>query len=277
MGKRERIALVGAHDAVEIAGGVAQRARERAVVADVRHPDVARAARHPAIGALEADDAAERRGDAERAARIRAGRERHQAERYRRGRSAARTAGSEIGIPGIATHPVQQRRRERRGAHFGRRREADRNGARLTQARHLRGGGGGDAVGEDACRHRVRPARHVLELLHAERDAGEAAGVVAARDTGVDLARRCARACGIAKHERADPVVQSLDAVEMVLEHLGGAELARADGVGDLTRRARVQRRCRHWPRRGGTRPRNDSGPIKRSTMLSMRGPRRSV
>ena len=242
--EREGVVLVGADDGIQDARGVGDAAGEHAVVPDVRHADVARPARHAAVGAFEPDEPRERRRDAERSARVRAGRERDEPERHRRCRTTARAARRARRVPRVSADPVEHRRRERPGAHLGRRGEPDGHRARVAEPAHVRRGGLRDHVGEHERTALMRPPGDVLELLHAERYARERPGILAARDGGVDCIGGSARAIGVRKHERPDRRIEACDAVEVVVEHLAGAERAAADGVGERGDGARVKRRA---------------------------------
>jgi hypothetical protein len=100
---------VGAVEALHRVVGereVARAARERAEVVEAGDERIAAVARQPAVGRLQAEDAAQRRRHADRAVGVGAERERHLAGRDRRGRAARRAAGHAREVVRVARRPV---------------------------------------------------------------------------------------------------------------------------------------------------------------------------
>ena len=81
-------------------------------------------------------------------------------------------------------------------------------------------------------RRRHTPA--VLEVLDAERHAGEPAGVLALGHSLVDVLGGGARRIGIQVHEGVELTVAGGDGVEALVEDLGRLQLPGPDGFGDL-------------------------------------------
>ena len=94
--------------------------------------------RHHAVARLQPEHAAERRGDADRAAAIAAGGQRHDARRDQGGRAAAGAAGRAGSIPGVARDAGQRAVRNPLPAEFRSRCLAEEHRAGLTQARDTR-------------------------------------------------------------------------------------------------------------------------------------------
>ena len=113
---------------------------------------------------------------------------------------------------------------------------------RRSQARH-QGRVGPSAAGPPAkTAEPVRrdEARRVVEVLHADGDAGQRAGVVAAGHGVVDARRRFERVVGVDGDEGVHLGVERLDALERVGDELAGAPRARAHSggqVGECSRR----------------------------------------
>ena len=105
-GARRLVASRGSAPAItlERQRRVAHRAGDRPDLVERGGEGDQAVARHPAVGRLEPDHAAERRRLADRAAGVGAERQRHAAGRHRRRRAAARAAGHRVEVPGIARH-----------------------------------------------------------------------------------------------------------------------------------------------------------------------------
>ena len=100
--RRGLVAWIVPGNSLQRDGRIAHRTRQRAHVIEreiERHHAVAA---HAAAGGLESHGSAERRRDANRAAGIAAHGHENHFRRDRRARSAARSAGDALGIPGIA-------------------------------------------------------------------------------------------------------------------------------------------------------------------------------
>ncbi len=251
--ERQRIARLVAIAHVEPPRGVAHATRQ----APERRREVAvrrgGSARDAAVSRLEADEAGEARGDADRPTAVAARRERDEAARDRGRAAARRAAGRGAVAPGIVRRAVELGPREIDHPELARRRLA--NGHRAAVPRDTRDHRGGvrrGAVAEDDARARVRPPRHGVQLLDADRHAAErlrhvgcggralrgldvemAEGVEAARgdrvERGVELLERRASTRAVLVDERAGvPLPRAV-------RHR--AEPTRGRGVGACVRR----------------------------------------
>ena len=234
--QRVRIALVDADHDVEVASAVAHRPSERPVVDHVRVAQVAGAARHAPIRALHADDAAPACRQSNRAAHVRAGRERHEASRERRARATRRAARCLREVPRVVRRAVQHGGRVEEPTHLGRCGLADGHRAGAEQARRHRRGGRRDTVLVRGRRTRLGPALDRFELLDAERHAAERTWIIARGDPTIDFGRRGHRAIGIEVYERIERRVEPVDALEVVLEDLDGLQLRPAHPGRDRRR-----------------------------------------
>ncbi len=162
---RERIALVVAADRLQEQRGIAHGSREWTDVGERRRGG------HRMHGnaselRLDADEAGERRGNADRASAIRAERNRRHPRRDACRRATARSTRRLAWIPGVAGDAGQRRIADGLAAELARRRLADDAGPRAAQALDGRSVDLGNVVGEGA---RAERELHVLdghEVLH---------------------------------------------------------------------------------------------------------------
>ncbi len=201
-GQRRRVAVDGAGDDVE---------QQREVVGGRRHEAVRRqvdpvgrdAAADHAVGRLVAEQPAERRGDADGAAAVGAGRDDRQPRGERGGGSAARAAGGEVGVPRVAGGAEEEVVGEALDAELGHVRLADDDAARRAQPADGDAVGlGGRRIGEPAGAVRGAHAAHVVVVLREHRQPSQRARVLAPADGGVDGVRLGQRLVGAQRGHR---------------------------------------------------------------------------
>ncbi len=194
-----RIRAVAALQRVVDEREVARRARERAEVIEARDEGIGSVPRQPAVGRLQAEDAAQRRRHADRAVGVRAEADRHLAGGDRGGRAARRAAGDAGEVVRVARRPVVRvLGREAVGVlvHVER---ADQDGAGALEAGdERRVDGGGRTLALDLRAGARRQAGDVEQVLDREGHAGErqrvARVVAVARAAGRAPRRARARA-----------------------------------------------------------------------------------
>ena len=147
-GSLERNRIVGIMALHGVVGErqIAGAARERADVIEARHERKRARAREPAVGRLEAEDAAQRRRHPDRPVRVRAQRQRHQPAADRGARAAGGAAGHAARVVRIARGTVVHVLAGEVVGVFAHVERADQHRARRFQAR-------------DQAWHRARPAR----------------------------------------------------------------------------------------------------------------------
>ena len=173
---------------------------------------------------LEADQAAQRRRHAHRAAGVRAQRHRHHARRHRRRAAGAGTAGDARRIPGIARGALdaavaggavgefmRQRLADHDGAGFAQQRHAARV-SRRTMAQEMRGAHGGGHVGG------------VDVVLDGHGNAVQRTAHSPRRALGVERARLRQRGGNIRVHEGVELWVEPFDGRAGVAHQILGAE-----------------------------------------------------
>ena len=224
------VAVLGPGEDVEQRGGLADGPGEDAVLHEELLAELGRV-RHAAALRLEADQAAARRRDAQRAAAVVAVRERHHARGDRGCAPAGRAPGGSCRIPGVP-RPLG----DGQDPPLGHRRRADHDRARGTQptddvvvvrrahVAHERGAARQAQPGD-------RPVR-----LHRDRDPRQRPGI-ARRDLG----GRGARARVVDLDERTEVRVERLDPRERELDELEGRHVSCADETGELGRRSGQQ------------------------------------
>ena len=232
-GSDAAIEVVGARSHVEVPRRVGHVGGERAHHRGLRQRGAF--VWNSAVARLDPDQPAERRRDARRAAAVTRGAERDEARSHRRGRAAAGTARRALEVPRVSGRSPCLGVRERGAPELGRRRLADGNRAGSAQAPDV------DGVGldrwttlEEQRALRRRHARAVLEILHAERDAGQRARVVAPRNRGIDGFGGAVGEVGIEMDEGVERLVVSIDGSQALVEHLDRLHLAPADGLSRL-------------------------------------------
>ncbi len=197
-----------------------------------------------AIGRLDAGDAVERRGTADRAARVRA----HAAEDEAGGHGdpgAARRAGREmIGVPGVARRrPGQIEGRPAEGEFMGRE-LAQHDGAGLGEEPRRRRILLRDVVLELARMRRRQHALCVEDVLEPDWDAVQRPLGPIPHDRGLGIARRRERRFLGERNEAVQRPVEALDAGEAALGKLDRRELLLGDERGGLGDRRKLAHRA---------------------------------
>ena len=167
------VARVAADHVAQQQRGVRHVAREGPALVERRRERDHPVARHAAVGRLQPDQSAERRGLADRAAGVGADRPRHQAGGDGRGAAARRPAGHALGVPRVADRAVAGvlvRRAHRELVHVG---LAEHRRAGVLELLDRRGGVGRLVAVEDATAARAGHAVHAEQVLDAERHAAE--------------------------------------------------------------------------------------------------------
>ena len=232
--QRRAVTIVGAGDHVEHGGGVAHGARQRAGVGHVLPAGEAGRLRHPPVGGLEADEAAEGRRDPHRAAPVGAEADRSQPGRHRGGGAAAGAARRPLEVPRIARGAEHRVVGQRLVAELREVRLAEDDGAGHAQA------GDGDVVllgqqlGEEARSAGGGEAARVERVLDRHRHAVQRTDRLPLHHGDLGLAGRCPGHAGADEAERVQPRVQRLDAGQQRLGELDGRELLVTDQRGDL-------------------------------------------
>ena len=166
------------------------RSRERPDVIEAFAKQKCAGARDPAVGRLQSEDAAERRGHADRSVGVRPQRQRHQARGHRGRRSTGRSARDPLRIVRIARGSVVRVLGGEAVGVLVHVERADGNRARMLQALHH----GGVARRRRALGVNLRPgqggdARDVEQILHGERDAAQRSGIFARCQAAIDVRR----------------------------------------------------------------------------------------
>ena len=227
------------HDA-EHQRGVGHGPRYRSDVDDVvavGHGPV----RNPAQGGLEAEDSAEVRRHAYRARAVRALVQRPVTGRGRHAGAGRRRAGVVAVLPRVVGDPCERTLAYALPAELRRGRLAQRNRARMLEARderrvHLghhahvrvRAALGGNTGGQ-------------RQVLDGDRDPMQRPKRVAANDRCLRLARRGARVVRREIRERIEPGLLGFDARQDGVDQLDRRDLARADQFGELARRRKAK------------------------------------
>ena len=203
---------------------------------EARHERKGARARQPAVGRLQAEQAAERGRHADRAVGVGAERERHQAAGDRAARAAGRAAGHAADVVRIARGAVVDVLAGEVVGVFAHVERADQHGAGRLQPRDQRG----------VARWRARRSRLIFEPASVGRPAtsnrfltanGTPASGPSARPSArrvVDGARLGERARSRDGGEGVERRIALGDARQRRLDHLDGADAAVGDGVGDL-------------------------------------------
>ena len=166
------------------------------------------ARRDAAARRLQAEEAAARSGDPDRAAAVGAVRERDEAGREGGRRTSARPAGREVRVPRVAGRAVELGLRERDGPELRRVRLAEDHEARVAEPSHDGRVEVRDVVGERAARVGRADACGRREVLDRDRDAAERR-VVGARVCGARVGEGVLAADGHERVERRDRVARS--------------------------------------------------------------------
>ena len=182
---------------------------------------------------LVADEAAQTRGDAYRAAAVGRRRERHQRGRQRGRGSTARTAGRPLGIPGIARRAEDGVGRERGVPERRRVRTTDHDRARVLEPRdHDVVDRVGRGIGEQRGAERGAHAAAAGEVLHQQGKARE--------DTG---ARMCAcfgaRLVGAQRGDSIERRMRRLDATQAFVDQLQRVDALVSDSLSEFAQHER--------------------------------------
>ena len=228
---------------------------------------------HPPLRGLDARQPAQRRREADRSATVAAGGQRHHARGDGRPRSPRRASGRPVGPPRVAGRP-----------------EGGAGGVALVAELRRGGLAHHDAPGGPQSGHQRRVGRRwrvidvegravgggeagrVLEVLHADRDAGQRAHRVTRRQPLVDGAGLGQGPVAVERRPCVQLRFQLLDARERVADQLTGRQRAALDLVGQLGERRAAEVHGRSLGSRAastaaGTRPRagrssQPGGPI---------------
>ena len=226
--------------------GVFRGARQRAVhlarIPGERH----RMVRRQAGCRADADDAAERRRDSDRAAEVGALRDRQHAGRNRHGRTAGGAGRAEFRIPGIAGGAEHLVDGVRAGCEFRRVGLGENDGAGGFQAAHDLGVLVGNVVLEKRRAEGGADARRHRDVLDADRQAVQRPERCAAHHR---VFRRACRHARLIRRERDDGVelrVQALDVRQMRVQNLDRTDGAAADQRRQLAGGLPRQRSIRH-------------------------------
>jgi hypothetical protein len=185
---------------------------------------------HPATLWLEAEDAAARGRDPDRAGAVDADRRRHEARGDSGRGPAAGPTGRPLDVPRVARHPPGDRLRERPQPQLGHGRLADDDRAGVAQAPHdlgVRGRPGRDRP----CSAAGDLARDVDLVFDRHRDA-EQRRPVAVRPALVRAIGIGKRSLGEHRAERVQLAVQPLDPSERYLDQLASRDLAPLHELG---------------------------------------------
>ena len=140
-------------------------------------PGLHRPAGYPPLAGLESEGAGEAGGNADRAAAVGGGDQGQHAAGQRRGRTAARSTGGALQVPGRPGHAEQRVLGDRGEAELRRIRLADDDRPGGPQPGHLGRIGFGHRVAEHARTHGGHHAGNILEVLDAQGHAFEGAGI----------------------------------------------------------------------------------------------------
>ena len=233
--RRDRIVGIGALHRVIGEREVGDAARQRPEMVEARDEGKAAGPRQPPEGRFQAEHAAERGRDPDRAVGVGAERERHEARRDRRARAAGGAAGHAIERMRVARGSVMDvLAREVVGvlAHVE---GADKHRAGSFEAAHERAVAlGRRAFAIDLGAGPGRKAGYVDEVLDRERNAGERARRSAGRDAAVDRVGARERALPGDVGERVRAAVDRGDACKRRLGDLPRACAPGRDLAGDL-------------------------------------------
>ena len=234
LGRRRppRIARLVARDDVEEGGRVCDRTRHRPGGGET-FERAERRVRDPTAGGLQPEESAARRRDPDRASTVRGVRDRHEPGGDGCGRTPARPARREVGVPGVPRRSVEIRLRERDGAELRRVGLADDDEPGLADASHDGGVEVGDVLGIGPGRvRRADPGRRG-EILHTDRNAAKRR-VAGSR---VDVRCRGERLLAADRDERVQRRIELVDAGERELDELRRRDLTLADQPRLLERR----------------------------------------
>ena len=236
-GQRDAIAVVTAGDDVEGQGRIAHGAGQGAEVADVVPPREAHALRNPPVGRLEADQPAQRRRNADRAAAVRAETDGPESGGHRGRRAAARAARCALEIPRVARGAEERIVGERLVAELRGVGLAEDDRAGRAQATHRDGVFFRDQVGEEPGAAGGAQAARVEHVLQRHRYSVEWTERLALHHRDLRLAGHDAGEGGRHQAIGIETRVELLDTSEQSSGQLDGGQLLVADQRGDLERR----------------------------------------
>ena len=239
---------------------------------EARHERKGAGARQPAVGRLEAEQAAERGRHADRAVGVGAERDRHQPAGHRAARAARRAARHAVRVVRIARGAVVHVLAGEVVGVLAHVERADQHRAGRLEPRDQRGvGRGGRVLAVDLGAGQRRQAGHVEQVLDRERHAGERPERLAARPGGIDRPRLGQRALARHRRERVEHAVALGDARQ---RRLGDGD-ARWSCRCARPRRSRTLSPRRRIALRPRTRAPAPPRPAARSSATSL--PSRSV
>ncbi len=243
--------------------GVVDGLGERPDLVEARRERDQPVARDPPVGGLHPDDPAQRGGLADRAAGVRAERERREPGGDRGGGTTARTAGDPARVARVAGRAERRVLGRRAHRELVEVRLADRDPAGVEHPLHDRRGVRRLPALEDARRAGRGDPAGAEVVLQRDRDSGERARVLTARDRRVDRVGGGQRGVGHHEVERVQLGLARRDGREVLLDDRPRGTVAAADRGRDLA--------CGHGasPRIRGTRKRRSSAAAP------ARGPRR--
>jgi hypothetical protein len=244
----QRIAGHRPRHRVEHRGGVPDGPRERPVGAQAGDLVAQRRAADPAAAGLEAEQPVDARGDTDRPASVAALRERCQPGGDRHRRSPAGAAGQPAAVPRAARRPGQRVVGVAGVAELRcvRLPQADRPGrGQLLDDGVVRGG---HELGHHERAERRPDAGCVVEVLDSGRDAEQRRQVATAMEDALSAGSGPQGALRRDSDEGTQPRVLRRDPGQVVLDQLGGPDVAGTDGGGLLQCGEVVQ--LRHGRRR---------------------------
>ena len=230
-----RVAGLVAGEHVEQLGGLGDRMGEHAIGDEEAVADVG-ADRHASPSGLEADQAAARGRDPDRAAAVVAMRDRHHPGRHGGRGAAAGAAGRALEVPWVAGGSEPPRLRGRQQARLGQRRLADDHEARLAHPSDQVRVVARDQVAEDVAAHRQRHPLDRAVVLDRDRHPGERSPVAGA-DLTSDRERGLRRDVG----EGVERRVELFDPGQRGLDELARAQRSRAHQLRQLGHRTQQQ------------------------------------
>ena len=186
------------------------------------------------IGRLDAGDAAQRRGTADRAAGIGADAAEDQPCRDARAGAAAGTGGEVRGVPRIARRRPGQIERRPAIGELMRRGLAHQHRAGLGQLHRAGRIGVGDVVAQDLRMARGRNALGIDDVLQTDRNAAQRTGRLACHDRRLGRTRIGKRAFLGEQDEGVQLAVQFADAFETGARQLDRRQLLRRDQLRRL-------------------------------------------
>ena len=204
---------------------------ERAAGAGGLPEVVGRPRRHPTERRTEPDDAAERRGVAQRAAHVGAVRQRHHPRPQGTRRSPARAAGRAGRVDRVERGAEDRVEGVGAGGELRHVGLPDRDRTSGPDPGHDEVVGVGDVVGEQRRAVRRTPAGDLVGVLERERQPVQRAEGVAPRRRGVRLGRSGPGALLVERHDRVELRVALGDAGQVEVEQLAGGDLPPAYGV----------------------------------------------